>query len=140
MHQAPESNLPSYGAAMSCLSLGVGLLERCTKSTEEVKFKKQDVMYMIDQSLNLIMSQAAILFLKTDQKSRELGQFKNYLGSELEHCIVAVQRSCRSSWSSSPSSSPRRPPRRARSQTESKNDTEHGMLQLADQFRKDVLL
>ncbi|CBY31115.1 unnamed protein product [Oikopleura dioica] len=140
MHQAPESKLPSYGAAMSCLSLGVGLLERCTKSTEDVNFKKQDVMYMIDQSLNLIMSQAAILFLKTDQKSRELGQFKNYLGSELEHCIVAVQRSCRSSWSSSPSSSPRRPLRRARSQTESKNDTEHGMLQLADQFRKDVLL
>ena len=61
MHQAPESKLPSYGAAMSCLSLGVGLLERCTKSTEEVHFKKQDVMYMIDQSLNLIMSQAAIL-------------------------------------------------------------------------------
>ena len=61
MHQAPESKLPSYGAAMSCLSLGVGLLERCTKSTEEVNFKKQDVMYMIDQSLNLIMSQAAIL-------------------------------------------------------------------------------
>lgn len=70
MHQAPESKLPSYGAAMSCLSLGVGLLERCTKSTEDVNFKKQDVMYMIDQSLNLIMSQAAILvcFFVTDDK------------------------------------------------------------------------
>lgn len=61
MHHVPDSHLPSYGAAMSCLSLGVGLLERCTKSTDDVKFKKQDVMYMIDQSLNLIMSQAAIL-------------------------------------------------------------------------------
>ena len=56
--------MPSFGSILACLALGVRFLDKISKSltaVDEIKMNKCDVMFLIDQSIQLILSQSSLL-------------------------------------------------------------------------------
>ena len=167
LQPAQIGEMPTFGSCLSCLSLGVMFLG---KTGGEI-ITKPDIVLLIDQtgfqtdfftvnfldgsqnkfgnpsqSIQLILSQSSLLFLNSEE-SRELNQFKNYLGAELSDNILAAQRHFpffKQNWPISPGASPRAsrertPVRRSKSVNLDRMDGEHGMLLIADQFKKEIL-
>jgi hypothetical protein len=140
--------MPTFGSCLNCLNLAVLFLEKSKSSSPGSLVMKPDAVFLIDQLIQLILSQASLLFLNSEE-SRELTQFKSYLGAELSDNITAAQRhfpSFKQNWPISPGASPRsnrdRPPSLRRSKStgqEGIRDGEYGMLLIADQFKKEIL-
>ena len=56
--------MPSFGSVLSCLALGVRFLDQISKSSttlDDIKLNKSDVLFLIDQSIQLIISQTSLL-------------------------------------------------------------------------------
>lgn len=95
--------MPTFGSCISCLNLGMHFLANSQRDDSK---KRQEIILLIDQTIQLLLSQAAHLLLQAEE-SRELTQFKHQLAAEIENNVNEARRQMKSSWPQSPSASPR---------------------------------
>ena len=98
--------MPTFGSCISCLNLGMHFLSSIPKDEPPSSKRRQETIFMIDQAIQLLLSQAAHLLLHTED-SRELTQFKHQLAAEIENNVNEARRQLKTNWPQSPSQSPR---------------------------------
>ena len=96
--------MPTFGSCISCLNLGMHFLSNTPRGDDSKK--RQEIILLIDQTIQLLLSQAAHLLLHAEE-SRELTQFKHQLAAEIENNVNEARRQLKTSWPQSPSASPR---------------------------------
>ena len=94
--------MPTFGSCISCLNLGMHFLSNTPRGDDSKK--RQEIILLIDQTIQLLLSQAAHLLLHAEE-SRELTQFKHQLAAEIENNVNEARRQLKTSWPQSPSAS-----------------------------------
>ena len=79
LQEAQIGEMPTFGSCISCLNLGMHFLASSRQH-------RQEIIFLIDQTIQLLLSQAAHLLLNAEE-SRELTQFKHQLAAEIENNV-----------------------------------------------------
>ncbi|XP_067940952.1 nucleoporin NUP188-like [Watersipora subatra] len=158
-------NPPSFGCFMSTTSLCISLLTKSERSPsrshlsdEEVEIIRPRLLYILEVTLYLILTQVMLYLRSGALGLKETNMLKREIGTEINACILGMQRYYRKltpaspgnrgmttpstggstpSFSSSASRSPRR--RSMHSPAIASVLAENGLYKLADQFVKDIL-